>query len=73
VFVGAQTVDYAAARNRVSEVGNLVGRMANFLFQNGNSFATMSIIGHSLGGHTAGIAGKSASLGMCDQTIFFFA
>jgi pancreatic triacylglycerol lipase len=51
--------------------------MVDFLIQNGNSFSTMSIIGHSLGAHVSGIAGKSNSLGRLSKahrfnSIFLF-
>lgn len=61
---GAQTGNYLAARNRVNEVGPRVAQMADWLNQSaGAPFNTMVIVGHSLGGHTAGIAGKRTSRG----------
>lgn len=57
--VGADTQNYIAARNRVNEVGPLVSRFIDFLSNGTNaSFSDLTIIGHSLGAHIAGIAGK---------------
>lgn len=60
---GAQTGNYLAARNRIFDVGPRVAQMADFLNLQGASFASMAVVGHSLGGHTAGIAGKRTSRG----------
>jgi hypothetical protein len=58
--IGAQTLNYISARNRVLEVGPFVGRYINFLVSNNflTSYEKVNIIGHSLGAHAAGIAGK---------------
>ncbi|XP_055538344.1 pancreatic triacylglycerol lipase-like [Wyeomyia smithii] len=56
---GAQTINYISARNRVNAVGEIVSRMINTLVSaSGVSRNTISIIGHSLGAHAAGNAGK---------------
>lgn len=61
---GAQTINYIAARNRVNDVGPRVAQMADWLNQSaGAAFANMVAVGHSLGGHTVGIAGKRVSRG----------
>jgi pancreatic triacylglycerol lipase len=61
---GANTANYITARNRINEVGPVVAQFVDFLnLSGGMSFASVSIIGHSLGGHTAGIAGKRTSRG----------
>ncbi|XP_058839270.1 pancreatic triacylglycerol lipase-like [Topomyia yanbarensis] len=57
--VGAQTINYITARNRVDAVGDVVSRMINTLVSaTGISRNSISIIGHSLGAHAAGNAGK---------------
>lgn len=61
---GAQTGNYVAARNRVVDVGRRTAQMVDFLNQSaGATFASMVVVGHSLGGHTAGITGKNTSRG----------
>ncbi|XP_058063201.1 pancreatic triacylglycerol lipase-like [Anopheles bellator] len=57
--VGAQTVNYIAARNRVASVGDIVSRMINTIVTaTGASRGNINVIGHSLGAHAAGNAGK---------------
>ncbi|XP_052892536.1 pancreatic triacylglycerol lipase-like [Anopheles moucheti] len=57
--VGAQTVNYIAARNRVASVGDMISRMVNTLVSaSGTSRNNIYLIGHSLGAHAAGNAGK---------------
>lgn len=59
---GANTINYISARNRVNEVGPLVGQFINnAVNSNGLQLSNTYIIGHSLGGHTAGIAGKTVN------------
>ncbi|XP_055538343.1 pancreatic triacylglycerol lipase-like [Wyeomyia smithii] len=61
---GAQNPNYITARNHINAVGATVGRFVDFLNLNGGmSFNNVYIVGHSLGGHTAGIAGKRVSRG----------
>ncbi|XP_058839266.1 pancreatic triacylglycerol lipase-like [Topomyia yanbarensis] len=56
---GAQTINYISARNRVLAVGEIVSRMINTLVSaSGASRNSVSVIGHSLGAHAAGNAGK---------------
>lgn len=46
--------------NRVREVGEFVGDYINFLQENGlTTLRRISLIGHHLGAHVAGIAGKT--------------
>ena len=46
--------------NRVGEVGVFIGNYINFLLQNGlTTFRRISIIGHHIGAHVSGIAGKT--------------
>jgi pimeloyl-ACP methyl ester carboxylesterase len=61
---GAHTVNYISARNRVNEVGPHLARFIDWVNQvTGTPFTRMSVIGHSLGGHTAGITGKRVTRG----------
>lgn len=60
---GAQTANYAAARDRINPVGLLVGQFCDFLNVHGMNFNSLTISGHSLGGHAAGIAGKRVTRG----------
>jgi pancreatic triacylglycerol lipase len=56
---GAQTPNYLTARNRVGDTGGAVANMINALVSAGlTGWARTNIIGHSLGGHVAGHAGK---------------
>ncbi|XP_050091952.1 uncharacterized protein LOC126575349 [Anopheles aquasalis] len=56
---GAQTANYIAARNRVGAVGDIISRMVNTLVSaTGTSRNNIYLIGHSLGAHAAGNAGK---------------
>lgn len=60
---GAQTINYLSARNRVNEVGPFVAEFINFLVSKKlvSSHKKINIIGHSLGAHISGIAGKKTS------------
>ena len=67
---GANTVNYISARNRINEVGPVVATLIDFMNENGLiSFNRLNVIGHSLGGQTAGIVGKKVTRGTI-QTIF---
>lgn len=69
--VGANTINYISARNRVNEVGPVIARFIDFLHQNAfiSAFNRVHAIGHSLGAHIAGIAGKRVTRGRI-QVIF---
>jgi pancreatic triacylglycerol lipase len=57
--LGAQTANYIAARNRVGEAGQVTAQFIEFLISSGGAnINTMTIVGHSLGSHVAGFAGK---------------
>jgi pancreatic triacylglycerol lipase len=56
---GSQTLNYAAAANRVEIVGGFVASQLNFMRDNGfANFARTHVIGFSLGAHAAGFTGK---------------
>ena len=63
--VGANTINYISARNRINEVAPIVARLIDFLHQNGfiSAFNRLNIAGHSLGAHTAGLVGKRVTRG----------
>lgn len=66
---GANTIDYGTARNRINGVSTVVANFINFLISNGfTAHSRLSVIGHSLGGHAAGITGKKVTGGKV-QTI----
>lgn len=58
--MGANTINYISARNRVSLVAGVIANFLNFLVDNEfiRSMEQVSIAGHSLGAHIAGITGK---------------
>jgi len=61
---GAQTLNYINARNNINLVGPVVARFVDFLnLSGGMAFTSVSVIGHSLGGHTAGLTGKNVARG----------
>lgn len=56
---GANTINYISARNRVNSVYPVVASLIEFLNgYAGMKFETLSIIGHSLGAHIAGLTAK---------------
>lgn len=58
----AQTINYLAACAGVEGTGRVVGDFMDFLKLSGSaSLSSFSIIGHSLGAHVAGFAGKSVA------------
>lgn len=57
---GARTINYIGARNRVEAVGIVVaGLLRSISQETGVDVRQMVIIGHSLGAHVAGFAGKN--------------
>jgi pimeloyl-ACP methyl ester carboxylesterase len=58
---GTTSLSYLEARDRIYDVGPYVARFINFLYANKliASYKDVNIIGHSLGAHVAGIAGKN--------------
>lgn len=61
---GAQTINYALAAGRVRATGGVVGDFIDFLnLRGGATFASINVIGFSLGAHVAGHAGKQVTRG----------
>lgn len=57
---GAETVNYLAARNRVGAVGGVTARLIQLINRvTGAHPRDMTVVGHSLGAHAAGFAGKN--------------
>lgn len=57
--IGAGTLNYITARNRVPLVADQLARLLNFLVSNGSTaWNRVGIAGHSLGAHIAGVTGK---------------
>lgn len=55
---------YPVARWRVEDVGVVIGRYVDWLYQHGfTQFSRVNLVGHSLGSHVAGHAGKTVTLG----------
>lgn len=50
---GAITPNYALARGRVPAVGQVVGQFIDWINTHGLPFSSISVTGHSLGGHIA--------------------
>jgi len=60
----ANNPNYAASRNAINDVGLVTAQFVDFLnLVGGMSFATLTISGHSLGAHAAGIVGKQVTRG----------
>jgi len=67
---GSNTINYISARNRVNAVGPHVARMIDFLVTYGRmNLDDCILIGHSLGAHVAGIAGKNVRTGTLPKII----
>lgn len=67
---GAITINYPAARNRINDVGHYVAQYIDFLHrERGTPFPSITVVGHSLGAHTAGIAGKRVSRGRIQNIV----
>ncbi|XP_004537911.1 phospholipase A1 [Ceratitis capitata] len=64
----AQTLNYAASVLRVAGVGKQVAGLIDFMYQEGGlSFEDVHLIGHSLGAHVSGYAGKNVKYGRIQQ------
>ncbi|CAO1342054.1 unnamed protein product [Diamesa hyperborea] len=65
--VGAITINYISARNRVNSVGPFVASFIDFMDLNGFiNFNILNLVGHSLGGHAVGIAAKRLTRGVAE-------
>jgi pimeloyl-ACP methyl ester carboxylesterase len=61
---GAGTINYLTARNRVPAVAQVVANFIDWVHERTNTpFAGVNVIGHSLGGHIAGLTGKRVRRG----------
>lgn len=60
---GANTINYNTARNRVGDVGHVTAQFIDFLHTRGSAFSSIVVIGHSLGAHAGGFAGKRVARG----------
>ena len=58
-------INYATARGRVPKVGETVAQFLDFLVSSSSAelFEQTTIVGHSLGAHIAGFAGKFVTMG----------
>lgn len=64
----AQTANYASAVANVPDTGKTVASFIDFLFTSGGmSFSTLQVVGHSLGAHVSGFAGKNVKKGKIFQ------
>ena len=62
--VGAGAANYITARNRVGAAGGVVGQFVDWLTEVGaTNPSRVNIVGHSLGSHVAGHAGKNTTSG----------
>ena len=70
VILGANTINYISARNRVNEVGAILAEFLDMANTNNEmNFARVSLVGHSLGAHIAGIAAKNVRSGRINTII----
>lgn len=68
--LGANTINYITARNRVPEVGGLIANYIDFLHEhNMLDFGRLYVIGSSLGAHIAGLTGKQTRRGRINTII----
>ncbi|KAG4073150.1 hypothetical protein HA402_002539 [Bradysia odoriphaga] len=66
---GAGTPNYVLARSRVNEAGAVVARFIDWLNSAGVAFSSISVIGHSLGGHVCGAVGKRVTRGRLSSIV----
>lgn len=68
--LGANTINFITARNRVPEMGVLIANYIDFLNEhNMVDFGRLYVIGSSLGAHIAGMTGKSLRRGRINTII----
>jgi pimeloyl-ACP methyl ester carboxylesterase len=67
---GASTINYVTARNRVPAVAAVVAEFIDWVHAQTNTpFSAVSVIGHSLGGHIAGLTGKNVRRGRLQSVV----
>jgi len=67
---GASTINYVTARNRVGAVATVVAQFIDWVHTRTNTpFSSVSVIGHSLGGHIAGLTGKRVARGRVQSVL----
>lgn len=59
---GSNTL-YTSAVKNVLKVGAFVGKFVDWLVEKGTPISAFHIIGHSLGAHISGVAGRSVTKG----------
>lgn len=62
-LAGAKTLNYAKARHRVREVGEALAIFIDHLVDMGMNLEHLILVGHSLGAHVCGFAGKNTKTG----------
>lgn len=62
-LAGATTLNYPRARHRVREVGEALAVFIDHLVDMGMNLEHLILVGHSLGAHVCGFAGKSTTSG----------
>lgn len=68
--VGADTINYVAARNQVANVGTVIALFIDNLSRaNLLDFARTIVACHSLGGHVGGFVGKRVTEGRISQIV----
>ncbi|CAO1429205.1 unnamed protein product [Diamesa serratosioi] len=66
----ANTINYITARNRVNQVGAVVAEFLDMANMNNEmDFSRVTLIGHSLGAHAAGMAAKNVRRGRINSII----
>jgi len=67
---GASSLNYVTARNRVGAVATVVANFIDWVnVRTGAPFNSVSVIGHSLGGHIAGLTGKRVARGRLQSVV----
>lgn len=65
-----ETINYISAKRNTLKAGREIAIFIDWLHDNGGlSFKTLTVIGHSLGAHVAGITGKNVTKGVINSII----
>lgn len=68
--MGAQTINFVAARQRVNEVAPILAEFLDHLHENGElDYPRLNIAGYSLGAHISGIAAKNVRRGRVNTIV----